>query len=158
MRSLGAASFSLFLLLNSCGGGSDQPIAIRLVDHFNQKMVKNVPTRVTRPEPAGLWEFGETPERPPEESPATLGWKAGAGVSSLRIEDGRLQGRTTTNFPIVYVERKEGLDTPDLLHAVEIRMRASKGANLSAESQGSGRLECQAEFWSEPKGSVSLGT
>ena len=154
MRSLAAASFSLFLLLCSCGG-SGQAIAIRLVDHFNQKMVKNVPTQVTRPEPAGLWEFGETPERPPEESSATLGWKAGAGVSSLRTEDGRLQGRTTTSFPIVYVERKEGLDTSDLLHAVEIRMRASKGANLSAESQGSGDLNVKrilerAQGLSEP--------
>ena len=154
MRFPGAASFSLFLLLCSCGG-SNQPIAIRLVDHFNQKMVKNVPTQVTRPEPAGIWEFGETPEKPPEESPATVGWKAGAGVSSLRIEDGRLQGRTTTSFPIVHVERKEGLDTSDLLHAVEIRMQASKGANLSAESQGSGDLNVKrilerAQGLSEP--------
>jgi arylsulfatase A-like enzyme len=135
---------ALLALLAGCGGGSsDQPIVWRLVDNFDKKMVKNVPTQVTRPEPAGIWEFGETPDEPPKEAPATLGWKVGTAVSSLRIADGRLQGRSTTDFPIIYVERTEGLDTPDLLHAVEIRMRADKGANVSVQSQGSSDLDVE---------------
>ena len=133
---------TLLVLLAGCGGGSsDQPIVWRLVDNFDKKMVKNVPTQVTRPEPAGLWEFGETPDEPLEEAPATIGWKVGTAVSSLRIVDGLLQGRTATDFPIIYVERDEGLDTSDLLHAVEVRMRADKGANISVQTQGSGDLD-----------------
>lgn len=133
---------ALALLVTSCGsGGSDQPTAIRLVDTFDKGMVKNVPTQVTRPKPAGLWEFATPPETPPEESPATQGWKAATGVTSLQVTDGRLQGRTTTDFPIVYVDRKEGLDSTDLLHALEIRMRVSEGTNLSAESQGASDLK-----------------
>ena len=134
-------SCTLLVLLASCGGSSDQPIVWRLVDNFDKEMVKNVPTQVMRPEPAGLWGFGETPDEAPEEAPTTLGWKVGTAVSSLSVAEGRLQGRATTDFPIIYVERDEGLDTSDLLHAVEIRMRADKGANVSMQTQGSGDLD-----------------
>ena len=138
MKRFVVALCGLALLITGCrDGGSERPAALRLVDNFDTEMVKNVPTQVTRPKPAGLWQFST----PAEDATATLGWKAATGVSSLRIEDGRLHGRTTTDFPIVYVELKEGLDSIDLLHAVEIRMRVSKGANLSASSNGSDDLK-----------------
>ena len=44
---------------------------------------------------------------------------------ALTIRDGRLTGRSTTDFPVVHFERTTGFDNPDLVHAVEIRMRAS---------------------------------
>ena len=62
--------------------------------------------------------------------PATRGWEAGAGIAGLALRDGRLVGRTTTDIPILRVERTSGLDNGDQLHAVEIRMRVSKGSNL----------------------------
>ena len=40
-------------------------------------------------------------------------------------------GRATTDFPIVHVERASGLDDADVLQAVEVRLRVSKGTNLS---------------------------
>jgi len=142
MKRFVVALCGLALLITGCrDGGSERPAALRLVDNFDTEMVKNVPTQVTRPKPAGLWQFSTPAETPAEDATATLGWKAATGVSSLRIEDGRLHGRTTTDFPIVYVELKEGLDSIDLFHAVEIRMRVSKGANLSASSNGSDDLK-----------------
>ena len=70
------------------------------------------------------------PARPPAPFPATRGWEAGPGVSGLAIRDGMLVGRSTTDFPILHVERTAGLDNADQLHAVEVRLRVSKGANL----------------------------
>jgi len=58
-------------------------------------------------------------------------WKAGPGVTGLEVRDGRLVGRASTDIPILCVERTQGLEDPDTLHSVEIRLRASKGTNLS---------------------------
>ncbi len=57
-------------------------------------------------------------------------------MASLSHRDGRLKGHATTNFPIVYVERQGKLDTPDLLYAIEVRLRVNKGTNLMAMTQG----------------------
>jgi arylsulfatase A-like enzyme len=62
---------------------------------------------------------------------SSAGWIAGPGVRSLAVREGKLVGRTTSATPVLYVKRTTGLQDFDLLHAVEIRMRVSAGANLS---------------------------
>jgi arylsulfatase A-like enzyme len=56
------------------------------------------------------------------------------GVAGLEVSEGRLTGRTTTDFPIIHVERGSSapndVDGADLLHAIELRLRVSAGNNL----------------------------
>ena len=107
--------------LSGCGHSSNSS-PIRLVDGFRLDMVKGSSAKRNSPEPAGLWNFAEPG--------ATSAWKAGAGVTALSLKDGRLKGHTTTNLPIIYVERATGRDATDVLHSIEIRLRATKGTNL----------------------------
>jgi arylsulfatase A-like enzyme len=120
---------------------SDGAKPIRLVDTFDAKRVEGSSTKAV-PVPRTEWRFdGPAPSPPPPPPPpakpapapfpATRGWEAGPGISGLAIRDGLLVGRTTTGFPILHVERTAGLENADQVHAVEIRLRASSGANLS---------------------------
>ena len=112
-----------------CGGGSDS-LAIRLVDEFKPDMVEGKVEAGGRDLPRTEWKFdGSTPR--PEGKSATYGWQAGSGVSGFGVRAGNLAGRSTDDFPLIHVERTSGLEDDDLLHAVEVRMKASAGANLA---------------------------
>src|SRR5438552_18646466 len=120
----------------------DGPKVIRLADAFDAKLVEGSTGTPAPPPPRTEWRFDGAPPRaaspPPGPAPspapfvATRGWEAGPGVSGLAVRNGLLVGRTTTDFPVIRVERTTGLENPDQLQAVEIRMRASGGANVSA--------------------------
>ena len=120
----------------------DGPKAIRLVDAFDAKQVEGTPGKPAPAPPRTEWRFDGAPPRPASPAPgpapspppfaATRGWEAGPGVSGLALRNGLLVGRTTTDFPVIRIERTTGLENPDQLQAVEIRMRASGGANVSA--------------------------
>jgi arylsulfatase A-like enzyme len=129
--------------LAGCGQSSNSG-AIHLIDGFKIDMVKQSPAKRNSPEPAGLWNFAEpapgSSGASEDKDKATLGWKAGIGVSGLTLKDGRLKGHTTAEFPIIYVERNGKLDTTDVLYSIELRLRASKGANLMVNTQGPGEL------------------
>ncbi len=108
--------------LSGCGGSEDGPTVLRLVELFPSASVTGaVVTGATSERTA--WRFGEGD---PHE------WKAGVGVSGLRVDGDVLTGRSTTGVPIVHVERQSGLDDPDVLHQVIIRTRVSEGLD-SAE-------------------------
>ncbi|MEO8127433.1 MAG: sulfatase [Bryobacteraceae bacterium] len=124
--------------LSACGGSSG-PGVTRLVDRFKTDMVKNTQARKSRPKPAGLWNFAEANATAPDAKPM-LGWTAGVGVSGLALKDGRLKGHTTTDFPIIYVERP-GKDETDSVHSIEIRLKANKGTNLMVSTQGAADLK-----------------
>ncbi|RPI20984.1 MAG: hypothetical protein EHM61_25840 [Acidobacteria bacterium] len=116
-----------------CGGGSSDSVTpIRLVDTFRPEMVKGTPDSVGELQPLALWDFSKPSPVKHKEASETLGWKAGPGVSGLALRNGRLVGRSTGDFPIVYVART--IENDDLIHSVEIRMRATKGANVSIGS------------------------
>ena len=118
--------------LSACAGGGDTPSTIRLVDIFGAATVEGGPS--ARPASASRteWTFDE---------PGKGGWEAGSGVSGLVVRDGRLRGRTTKDFPIIHVERGSDVDENDVLHAVEVRARASKGTNLSLNVVGSEEID-----------------
>ena len=109
--------------LVSCGGGS-QPSAVRLIDLFDASFVQGG-VKSGEVESTALWDFAESEDD-------ALGWKAGVGVADLRVVDGKLTGRTTTEFPILYAPLPEGIDRNDGLHSVEVRLRVSAGSNASA--------------------------
>ncbi len=94
---------------------------LRLVDLFSEATVEGGGANDSlAPEPTE-WRFDGSDNA----------WNAGTGITGLEVRDGRLVGRTSTDVPILHVERTQGLDDPDTLHSVEIRLRASKGTNLS---------------------------
>jgi hypothetical protein len=117
---------------SGCSRQAPGPSAVRLVDAFDAKRVEGStgvgPARAPRTE----WRFDGTPPSPaPAAFADTRGFEAGPGVESLAVRDGLLVGRATTDHPILHVQRTRGLDDGDQLHAVEIRLRVSAGANLS---------------------------
>src|SRR5438067_10727144 len=101
------------------GCGRSNSGAIHLIDGFKIEMVKQSSAKRSSPQPAGLWNFAEPAggaagaSDDKEKDKATLGWKAGTGVSDLSLKDGRLKGHTTADFPIIYVERNGKTDTTD---------------------------------------------
>ena len=134
-RGLYVALVPVVLLLVACSGPHSNQATLRLVDRFQEDMVKGAPTEVGHIEPLGLWDFTQDAETGGE-TPVNLGWMAGDGVSGLSVREGRLKGRPRTDFPIIYVKRSRRLDEDDLLHSVEIRMRASEGTNLRMSGAG----------------------
>ena len=115
--------------LIGCGGERSQRSAIRLVDLFSEDTVEGS-LGETAPAARAHWDFAQAARGD------TLGWKAGSGVANLRLVDGRLHGRSTTDLPILYVPMPAGLDPGDGLHSVEVRMRVDKGANIAASGTG----------------------
>jgi hypothetical protein len=126
----------------SCGRAPAGSTGVhRLVDDLKPEMVQGRPADTKPPEPAGYWNFKEGTASPvPKEAPETLGWKTGVDVAGLTVKDGHLTGRSTSGFPILYVNRMPAADEADVPHSIEIHMRADKGANLSISSQEEAEL------------------
>ncbi len=114
------------LSLAGCSGGPPRgTTGIRLVDHFTSKSVTGAPKNLAA-EPAVSWNFSQ----PGESKDPLLGWKAGPGVTDLKLVDGKLRGRTTTDFPLVYAPLTQTVDAADDFHSVDIRLRASAEGDL----------------------------
>ncbi|HEV7502365.1 MAG TPA: hypothetical protein VGQ33_20255, partial [Vicinamibacteria bacterium] len=95
------------------------PSVIRLADIYRpEAIVGRVPE--APPRPRTEWRF---------DAPAPA-WDAPAGVAGLAIREGHLTGRTTSDFPILHVERSDIANDRDLLHEVQVRARVSKGGTL----------------------------
>ncbi len=130
-------------MLAACGGrGQERPAVIRLVDRFAPTAIEGAVAPGPFTSPRTEWRFDGPPPAPPAKAfTATRGWEAGPGVANLAVADGRLEGRTTSDFPMIRVERSSGLDNPDQLHAIEIRLRVSAGANLEVTTSGTERVD-----------------
>src|SRR3990172_7644102 len=101
-----------------CGRGEKATGVIRLQDLFDRALVEGSPA-AGEALPRTEWRF---------DAPGGQDWKAGVGVDGLEVSEGRLTGRTTTDFPIIHVERGASvLDGADVLHAIELRLRVSAG-------------------------------
>lgn len=120
----------------SCGRTADPPtpLAIRLVDLFDAKRVQGGVASAAKAVPPTIWRFDGAGPPTPGKLSETRGWAAGPGVTGLAIKDGYLTGRSTGEAALLHLERTTGLDVPDTLHAIEVRMRASDGANLSIQT------------------------
>ena len=122
-------------------GSLPEPVAVRLVDLFQPDMVSGSP--VVDPPRRTEWRFdGALPDE--VDFADTGGVEAGPGVSGLDIRDGRLVGHTTSDFPLLRVERVGETDPDDQVHAIEVRMRASDGANLQVAFSASETVEFPA--------------
>jgi arylsulfatase A-like enzyme len=147
----------LAAVLSACGRPAPGPTAIRLVDVFEAKLVEGSSAKAAVPLRRTEWRFdGPAPSPPPPPTPpakpspapfaATRGWEAGPGVTGLAIRDGALVGRTTSDFPILHLERTSGLENADQVHAVEVRLRVSGGANLSLTTSPGATVDFQRQL------------
>lgn len=123
---VGLSSILLFVLsLAGCaatGGQTDFPV--RLVDAFDEAIVTNQPTAVAPLEPI-VWKgdaLGEV--------------KALHGVAALSLAGESLEGEATDSIPLLEIPFPGASEGNDLIHAVEVRMRASGGANLGVVFSG----------------------
>jgi arylsulfatase A-like enzyme len=122
----------LVVFASACAA-DQEPAATRLVDLFEPSVVSGSPPAVDAP-PRTEWRFDGTAGE--GDHAETGGVESGPGVTDLVIRDGYLTGRTTTDVPVLRVERTEGLDDQDELHAVEVRLRVSAGSTLQVTPRG----------------------
>jgi arylsulfatase A-like enzyme len=95
------------------------------------------------------WRFAAATSDAPARTPTISGakppgWTAGPGVQGLAVRDGRLVGRTSTDVALIDLERPPS-DDRDVVHEVQIRMRASAGANLSVMLRPTEKLDLKLE-------------
>lgn len=107
------------------------PLAVSLVDRFRPQQIEGRRPPQAPPPPTE-WRFANL---------ATgRAWAAGPGVDGLAVRDGVLVGRATTGQPVVELTAPAPLGGGDVLHAIEVRMRASAGKVLTLNSFGEGGL------------------
>jgi arylsulfatase A-like enzyme len=129
----GRASLAALIAIAATAGGhsscarsrGDGASAIRLVDLVTAQSITGGST--------------DTRKLPRTEFAADQ-WKAGTGVTGLAVRDGRLVGRTSDPFPVIYITRTSGFDNPDIVHAVEVRMKVSAGETVSAQTARAEKL------------------
>jgi arylsulfatase A-like enzyme len=132
---------SAVLVFTGCDRRAEAPATQRLVDLYRPQQIEgSVPAPAA---PAAVeWRFdGPMPSPAPRAAASTRGWEALRGVSGLVVREGRLAGQTHDAFPILHYERTSGLDDPDLVHEVQVRMRTSAPGNLAVTFQQAEKLD-----------------
>jgi arylsulfatase A-like enzyme len=145
----------LLVFAASCAGRTSAPdtTAVRFVDLYKPAMLRGSTAQATKPARRTEWRFDGNPPTPaPKEFAETRGWQAGLGVSGLTIRDGRLTGRSTSEFPVLQIERTQDLDNRDQFHAIEVRMKVSAGRNVSVIMRGPAPVP-----WGEVERGLQLG-
>ena len=144
------------LFLGACTAGATgcrrphQALTQRLVDSYKAESVENRAV-ATQPTPRTEWRFdGAAAEGIPAALASTRGWEVFHDVSGFAIRSGRLVGRASGALPILHFERTSGLDDKDVVHALEVRLRVSAGANLTVSLVGAPRLD-RATSWTTPE-------
>ena len=127
---------ALSALLFGCATPTQPPSAQHLVDLLNGDGVEILDSPVQTASPRALWRF----DAPASDDDPLGGWMDGGGVAQLEVHDGLLTGETTSESPIVHVEWDDELALRDRLHAVDIELQISDGANLEVEFRGDGEL------------------
>lgn len=129
------------LAVAACHGRPAAPVVIRLADLYRPDVVQGrvaARSQVARTE----WRFDGAAPRLEKPSP-TWGWTALSGISGLAVRNGRLVGRTTSDLPVLHLQRTSGLEDADPIHAVEVRMRVSAGSALALELDGAPELNVE---------------
>ncbi|HVS16620.1 MAG TPA: sulfatase [Thermoanaerobaculia bacterium] len=125
----------LVLCLAACQPAAEAPV-VRLVDLFEPERLA---AATASPVPARTeWRFDQNGHAAP-----LGGWQGVGEVEGLAIAGGRLRGRSAGPLPLLAAERSSGLDQDDVLHAVELRMRVSAGANLTVHFEAGEEIDPQ---------------
>jgi hypothetical protein len=110
-------------VLAACGGGASDVASVRLVDLFYSDMVQGAPGAAA-PASSAHWNFAEGEDQ--------QGWTAAYGVADLKLVDGKLTGRSTSDVAVIYAPTPADLDAEDTLNSIEVRLRTSGGARAIA--------------------------
>jgi arylsulfatase len=123
-------------------GSQPEPPALRLVDRFAEARVEN--TAATQPDlPRIDWVFeGESGGTGDEDSSPARGWKAIHDVRGLTVRNGHLVGRAGA-LPILAAPGLESPDASDFFHALELKLRVSKGTRLGVSFVGAEKLDVE---------------
>jgi len=128
-------------LIGGCAA-EPAPITTRLVNVFAPELVAGS-VAVDVPEPT-TWRFdGEGTVAFDEGDAATFGWTALHGVDGFEVADGVMRG-TTGEHAFVAVERPANMDPADLVHGIEVRMRAPGGGQLGIWFIGDEEVDADA--------------
>jgi arylsulfatase A-like enzyme len=145
MNAPAALCLGLALLLPACRKAAPSAgTPIRLVDLYRPDPKSAAVAADGKPAaPKVEWRFTTAayPPAPP--------WAAGPGVGDLAVQEGRLKGRAATAFPIVHLRQPRSEDR-DVLHEVQVRMRASAGANLSVHLRNTDEVDLKFEVDNAP--------
>ena len=109
----------------SCRSRAEAPAALRLTALYT-------PAAIAAPAPA------------PASGLGTLlplkGWEAGLGVADLRIVDGKLTGRSTSDTPVIHLDWADMPSSADTVHAIVLKLKVSAGSavalGFSADAKG----------------------
>ena len=116
--------------------GPEAPAApIRLVDLYKPGPERAANAAGVVLPPPVEWRFA---------SPKPSAWTAGPGVQGLTVRDGRLVGRATADVPVIDLERPPS-DDRDVVHEVQVRLRASGGANLAVVLRPAEKVDTKLE-------------
>jgi len=140
LRGQAAGVLFVIALLVCAGCGVEPQGPSRLVDEFDRAAVQGTPQNPDPPESLALWDF-KSPADEHDRAASSRDWKAGPGVTGLRVADGLLRGRTTQDAAYLYAPVPEAADGDDLLHALRIQMRVSAGANVKAAPHPPGEID-----------------
>ncbi len=112
----------LVVLLPGCAGPAPEVSAtsLRLIEGFSEARLESSPEALIAGG-GGTWSFA---------GDGVEAWEVGHDVADLRVDGGLLVGRSSSEVPLIHVQRQGPL-SEDLLHEVEIRARVSAGANLT---------------------------
>lgn len=120
-------AFAILLVACAPSPRDESAVAVRLVDIFSPEVLTGSPP-AGEPMPRTEWVFSA----PAAGADARLGWRAVTGVASFDSRGGRLAGRTSDPASVLAVARVATVgEVEDQVHSVEVRMRASAGANLT---------------------------
>ncbi len=133
--------FATFAALASCGDSSDVT-SLRLADIYDEGEIEGELSKPRSELPRTEWTFDSSTEKS-----LTDDW-ASYQVSRLRVSDGKLIGKASTDFPILHAVRNSDVDDRDVLHSIEVKLKASGGSNLSlnfSDSEEVDLAEVQAQ-------------
>ena len=128
----------------ACGSGpSNDAIAVYLVDRFDPQSIVGTASLAAM-KPSALWDFSTT-ENPAGSGPSDplLGWKTGPGITGLKVVDGKLTGRSTTDSALIYATVPDTIDAADSFHSIELRIRVDRGEAIKA-NPGAEELDLNA--------------
>jgi arylsulfatase A-like enzyme len=117
------------LVAISCRSRAEAPTALRLTALYT-------PAAITAPAPA--------PAPAPASGLGTIlpltGWEAGPGVADLRVVEGKLTGRSTSDNPVIHLDWADMPSSADTVHAIVLKLRVSAGSavalGFSADAKG----------------------